>query len=73
MVCPTNRTSQDPAPFTPKAINEKGTFMEKHKSLLGYDRYLDMDPDRRDKIEAQLNEALPILYERLLQAEDQDY
>lgn len=52
----------------PKSLNEEGTLTEKHKSLsLGPNTYVLVSQDVLEKVEKQLNEALPILYQDLLE------
>lgn len=52
------------------ALTENGTLTQLHKSVGKYFHFAPTPPEIQDKILQQLNEALPRVYERMLQSAD---
>lgn len=53
-----------------KAINEKGSFMEKHKSYDYVPHFATIDPERLEEIEATLRRTIPKIYLKMLEGSD---
>jgi hypothetical protein len=50
-----------------KSISEPGTLTEKHKSFGKEPYFMSVDPSIMEKIEDQLREGLPVIYQQMLQ------